>query len=343
MGEKYFFLLSGFDKELPYGELKALIAILHPEHEIIKRDGRIVIVKTLKDVAEEIVERSAYTKLSAQLLFETHTNQADILSSIDISILKEFIPPNSTILVRGLTINGASVNKSELERQIGALIIDGIPSLKVDLRNPEFTVVFISSPEKTYIGILRKIKPKRIFYYRVAGRRPFTLPSAMQPDLSRCLVNLSRTMIGGRILDPFTGTGGILIEAILLGYEAYGVELKKWIAQGALRNLKYYTPSLENIIIGDARKLMFRKCFDSIVTDPPYGRSTTVPDHSLTNLLEKFLYESRNCLRDGGTVTLVTPENIWIEDTASEAGYTLRESYTIKIHRSLIRKIMVFK
>ncbi len=343
MGEKYFFLLSGFDKELPYGELRALISILHPEHEIIKKDSRIVVVKTLKDVAEEIVDRSAYTKLSARLIFEIDTNEKDILSSINTSLLKDIIPSNSTILVRGLTINGASLNKTELEKKIGSLIIDEIPSLKVDLRNPESTVVFISSPEKTYIGILQKIKPKRVFYYRVAGRRPFTLPSAMQPDLSRCLVNLSRTMIGGRILDPFAGTGGIMIEAILLGYQVYGVELKKWIAQGALRNLKYYTPSLENMVIGDARKLMFRKYFDSIVTDPPYGRSTTVPDHSLTNLLEKFLYESRNCLKDGGTITLVTPENIWIEDTASEAGYVLQESYRIKIHRSLIRKIMVFK
>lgn len=343
MDETYLFLLSGFDLDLPFGEVKAVLSLLHPEHKIIEREGRVLIVKTSGRVAEEVVERAAYTKLSALLLFEATTDEKDILSSIDISVIRDIVPPNSTILVRGITLNGANIRKTDLERKIGRLIIDSLPSLRVDLRRPDYTIIFVASPEKTYIGVLKKIKPKRFFYYRVAGRRLFTLPSAMQPDLSRCLVNLSRTRIGGRILDPFAGTGGIVIEAVLLGYEVYGIELKKWIALGALKNLKYYTAGFENIIIGDARKLMFRRCFNSIVTDPPYGRSTTIPDYSLINLLETFLYESRECLEDNATVTLVTPEEINIEDIAQHAGYILEESYKVRIHRSLVRKIMVFR
>ncbi|MCL7388312.1 MAG: THUMP domain-containing protein [Thaumarchaeota archaeon] len=343
MDEKHFFLLSGFDVELPFGEVKAVLSLLYPNHRIIKREGRILIVETSSNTAEEVVERTAYTKLSARLLSETITYERDILSSIDVSVIRDLIAPNSTIAVRGVTINGATVRKTDLERKIGSLIIENLPSLKVNLRKPDYTIIFVSSPEKTYIGILKKAKPSRYFYYRVAGRRPFTLPSAMQPDLSRCLVNLSRTKIGGRILDPFAGTGGIMIEAALLGYEVYGIELKRWIAMGALRNLRHYTPSLENIIVGDARKLMFRKCFNSIVTDPPYGRSTTIPDYILISLLETFFSESRECLEDDGTVTLVTPQEINIEDIASDMGYTLQESYKVRIHRSLIRKIMVFR
>lgn len=342
MDKKYLFLLSGIDGELPFGEVRAVLTLLHPQHKMIKREGRILVVETLSNIAEEVVDRTAYTRMSAQLLFETETNEKDILSTIDISIIKDLVLSNSTILVRGLTIDGVTLRKTELEKEIGSLIIDGIPSLKVDVRDPDYTIIFISSPEKTYIGLIKKIKPKRFFYYRVAGRRPFTLPSAMQPDLSRCLVNLSRTKIGGRILDPFAGTGGIMIEAILLGYEVYGVELKRWIALGALRNLKYYTPGLENIVVGDARKLMFRKSFDSMVTDPPYGRSTTIPDYSLTNLLETFFYELREYLKDEGRITLVTPEEINIEDIAMDAGYRLQESYKVRIHRGLIRKIMVY-
>lgn len=342
MDKTYLFLLSGVDKELPFAEIKAVLSLLHPEHQIVKREGRILIANTLKSIAEEVVDRTAYTKMSAQLLFETDTNERDILSAIDVSIIRNTVSSNSTIQVRGVTINGVSLRKTELEREIGSLIIDSIPSLKVDLKNPVYMITFVSSPEKTYIGIVEKIKPRRFFYPRVAGRRPFTLPSAMQPDLSRCLVNLSRTKIGGRILDPFAGTGGIMIEAILLGYEVYGVELKKWIGLGALRNLKYYTPGLENIIVGDARKLMFRKSFNSIVTDPPYGRSTSIPGYSLTNLLETFFYESREYLEDDGRMILVTPEEINIEDIALDAGYSLEELYRVRIHRSLIRKIMVY-
>lgn len=342
MDERYLFLLSGVDKELPFGEIKAVLSLLHPQHKILKREGRILIAETLGSVAGEVVDRTAYTKMSAQLLFETETTEKDILSAVDISTIKDIVQSDSTILVRGVTIDGVSLRKTELEKEIGSLIIDSIPGLKVDLRNPDYTVTFISSPEKTYIGVIRKTKPKRFFYYRVAGRRPFTLPSAMQPDLSRCLVNLSRTKIGGRILDPFSGTGGIMVEAILLGYEVYGVELKKWIALGSLRNLRYYTPGLENIIVGDARKLMFRRFFDSVVTDPPYGRSTTVLGYSLTNLLEAFFFEAKEHLKDESTIALVTPEEISIEDIATDAGYRLQEYYKIRIHRSLIRKIMVY-
>ncbi|MEM3398511.1 MAG: methyltransferase [Nitrososphaerota archaeon] len=342
MDERYLFLLSGVDKELPFGEIKAVLSLLHPQHKILKKEGRVLIAETLGSIARQVVDRTAYTRMSAKLLFETESTEKDILSTIDTSTIRNIVRSNSSMLVRGVTIDGARLRKTELEKEIGSLIIDSMPGLRVDLRNPDYTIMFISSPEKTYIGVVEKVKPKRFFYYRVAGRRPFTLPSAMQPDLSRCLVNLGRTKIGGRILDPFSGTGGIMIEGALLGYEVYGVELKKWIALGALRNLKYYMPGQENIIVGDARKLMFRRSFDGIVTDPPYGRSTTIPGHSLTSLLETFFCEAREYLKDEGTITLVSPEEINIEDIAADAGYRLQEYYKIRIHRSLIRKIMVY-
>ncbi|MEN2974287.1 MAG: RsmD family RNA methyltransferase [Candidatus Caldarchaeales archaeon] len=342
MNRRFFFLLSGFHEELPFAELRATFDLLDPEYRIVESNGRVVIVETSYKVANKIVERTAYTKLSAILLSETSTDEKEITSSFDTSVLRNFLSPDSRIAVRGFSYGGASIDKNYLEKKLGSKIVEEIPFLRVDLMNPEYIIVFIASPERTYLGILVNVKPKKFFYPRAAGRRPFSIPPAMQPDLSRCLINLSRTRLGGRILDSFAGTGGIMIEGILLGYEVYGVELKKWIAKGALKNLKHFTPSLENIIVGDARNLMFRRCFDSIVTDPPYGRSTTIPDRSLINLITIFFQKCGEYLKEGGCITIVSPEGIHIEDVASSAGYSLREAYRIRVHKNLTRRITIF-
>lgn len=340
---KNFFLLSGFNPELPFAELRAALDLLDPDHRIISRDGRVVIADTDDDSADMAVERTAYTKLSARLVAVSPTRDQDVISSLDISAVKDFVARGSKIAVRGVSIGGAEISRTCLEREIGGRIVGEMPGLRVDLESPDSTIVFVAQPEKTYVGVLGKSKPKRFFYDRMAGKRPFSIPSAMQPDLSRCLVNLSRTRLGGRILDPFAGTGGIMIEAILLGYDVYGIELKKWIARGALKNLRHFTPSLENIIVGDARAPMFRgMSFDGIVTDPPYGRSTTIPDQSLVSLLESFFHVCGDVLVEGGRITIVTPEDVSVEDVARSAGYTLQEVYKVRIHKSLTRKVMVF-
>ena len=43
--------------------------------------------------------------------------------------------------------------------------------------------------------------------------RPFFHPAAIFPKLSRALVNLSRVGAGEVFLDPFCGTGSLLLEA----------------------------------------------------------------------------------------------------------------------------------
>ncbi len=46
---------------------------------------------------------------------------------------------------------------------------------------------------------------------RKVTHRPFSLPISLHPKLARALVNLARVPMGGVLLDPFCGTGGILL------------------------------------------------------------------------------------------------------------------------------------
>ncbi len=344
MSEAYIFLLSGIYETLPKAELQSTLTLLDPGHVVTEALGRIVVAETDETSAKTAVERTAYTKLSARLLGESPTEEKRVIESVNLDLLAQLLPENSTIAVRGKRVQGASIDKVRVEEEIGELVLRNIPGLRVNLRNPSHTIIFISHPEKTYVGLLVASKPKHFFRDRVAGRRPFTLPSAMQPDFSRCMVNLARARIGGRILDPFAGTGGIMIEAILLGYETYGVEIKEWIARGGLRNLKHYCPGREHMLVGDARRAIFRgKAFDAIVTDPPYGRSTVVPERSFLTLIEEFLPVAGSMLADGGRVVMASPEEYDVEALAQSHGFRVAETHRAKVHGSLVRKVVVME
>jgi len=342
----FFFLLSGEYETIPEAELRSALNVLDPDNrvkEVISH--RILVAETTLEATREAVKRTAYTKLSGLFLGKAENKIESILRIIEEADLANLIPPHaSTFAVRGKRIAGSRIDKLKLEKLIGEKILEIKPDLKVNLERPDVTIIFISSEKETILGRLIESKPKRFFANRIAGRRPFSLPSAMQPDFARAMINLAEVEPGGRILDPFAGTGGILIEAILLGYEACGVELKGWIAKGAVKNLTHYTRGSENMIVGDARKPMFReKSFDAIVTDPPYGRSTTVPEKSIELLLTEFLRACKPLLRGRGRVVIAAPSEIDMARIASKHGFNIRESHLARVHGSLVRRVVILE
>jgi len=342
---RYFFLLSGIYETLPRAELKAVLEVLDPSYRLIREYSRIVVAETLERAAKEVVYRTAYTKLVGEFLLKCETDEDTILKSIKQIDLKDFVDSDvEKIAVRGMRLDGVRLRKLELEASIGEHVLNMIPRLRVDLKRPDLTIIFVAQPELTVVGKLLEAKPKHFFDERIAGRRPFSLPSTMQPDFSRAMVNLARVEVGGRILDPFAGACGIVIEALLLGYETHGVELKDWIALGGLKNLKRYARGKEFMIVGDARKPMFReRLFDAIVTDPPYGRSTTIPDRSIKNLLTEFFEVAAELLVDHGRIVLAVPSELDLSELIAGTGFKIRESHLARVHRSLTRRVVVLE
>ncbi|RLF98796.1 MAG: hypothetical protein DRN49_05335 [Thaumarchaeota archaeon] len=342
---RYFFILSGVYETLPRAELKAVLEILDPNYRLIEENSRIVVAETLEKVAKEVIHRTAYTKLVGEFVLKCETDENAIIESIKCIDPRDLVGSEiESIAVRGIRLNGAELRKLELEALIGKHLLNIVPRLKVDLERPDLTVIFVSQPKLTVIGKLLEVKPKHFFDERIAGRRPFSLPSTMQPDFSRAMVNLARTPIGGRILDPFAGAGGIMIEALLLGYEVYGIELKDWIALGGLKNLKRYAHGREFMIVGDARKPMFReRFFDAIVTDPPYGRSTTIPDKSIKDLLIEFFEVAVELLVDHGRIVLAIPSELDLFELIAGTKLKVREIHLARVHRSLTRKVVVLE
>jgi len=156
------------------------------------------------------------------------------------------------------------------------------------------------------------------------------------------MVNLAQPKKGDLILDPFCGTGGMLVEAGLIGCRVVGFDAKPHMLRGGLKNLKHYGINLEGVAIADARFPPITKV-DCVVTDPPYGRSASTLGTKTRLIVEDFLSGVADKLPGCAKICMASPEKIRIGETAEDAGFKHLESHFVFVHRSLTREIVVFE
>jgi len=106
--------------------------------------------------------------------------------------------------------------------------------------------------------------------------RPYKRPEiSIPPSLARTMINLAQPRIGSKLLDPFCGTGTILLEAIDEKLNVFGVDINPKNVSGSLLNIAWFNKkSFHNVVCGDSLKLdrIFScEMFDCIVTEPPFG------------------------------------------------------------------------
>ncbi len=125
--------------------------------------------------------------------------------------------------------------------------------------------------------------------------------------LARILINLSGIK-KGTLLDPFCGTGIILQEALLLGYNVYGIDHDIKSVSCSQQNLawtkkRHILQNRLSVVQGDAGNIPFRD-FDFVVTEPylgPYVRGTLNFSEaqnikkSLENLYRDFFKNLKPC------------------------------------------------
>jgi tRNA (guanine10-N2)-dimethyltransferase len=161
------------------------------------------------------------------------------------------------------------------------------------------------------------------------------------PITARALVNLAGVNKDTRLLDPFCGTAGILVEAAMLGSKVIGLEARNEIIQGAKLNLQYFGGDY-NLLQGDACKLPLKNsCIDSVITDPPYGRSAMIKAESIRHLYEESFAEMYRVLKPASKAVIVS--EMEINRIALDAGFTIMKQYSQRIHRSLTRNITILQ
>jgi tRNA (guanine10-N2)-dimethyltransferase len=220
---------------------------------------------------------------------------------------------------------------SAVQERLGGLL-HGF-GLKVDLKSPQAEVA-VYERGGGYLAAAA-LPVARGYEGRRAQYRPFFRPTSMHPKLARALVNLARTGSGDTVLDPFCGTGGILIEAGLMGMGAVGWDVDPNMVEGCVQNLGEYGLSGE-ISVADA--LMGEGRFDAIATDPPYGRASRASEEA-SGLYRKFAARARGLLDGGAYMCLMLPHDRRLD----AEGFGVCGVFDVRMHRSLTRRIWVLK
>ncbi len=88
---------------------------------------------------------------------------------------------------------------------------------------------------------------------------------ALSPLDARFLFNIAKLAHTMRLLDPFAGWGGIILEAKRRGFSIFASDIDACLSPG----LAQLAP--QRYLIGDARSLPFpANYFDAIITEPPF-------------------------------------------------------------------------
>jgi tRNA (guanine10-N2)-dimethyltransferase len=146
----------------------------------------------------------------------------------------------------------------------------------------------------------------------------------LPPKLARILVNLSRRPGTKSLIDPFCGSGVLLMEGLALGLDVYGVDKDTDAVEASRRNLEWFagrvsTSGKYRLRAGDSRDLseFFKPLsIDAAATEPDLGPPLRRPlsfDQAkeaaagLRDLYARVLAELRIVLRPGSRCTFITP------------------------------------
>ena len=262
-----FFLLKGDHPTLPEAEVKAIMEAEGYDYNLKRGVPQILRCRAALQSCEAVSRRALYTHICAEEIFNSEDREAAIISAIREVNFKKLLEPGERFSLRIRRVRGSSpdINIAGLRNDIGKLIKTHTrASLNLDRPRVKFLGVF-SKSEFFFVKVLYKVKGRPM--ERRAKNREFFHPSTLQPKLAGCMVNLTRVKPPQPLLDPFCGSGAILIEARVLGCSPVGMDISSAMAMGSRRNLRNFNENFHGLILGDARRMPFLE-ISAIATDP---------------------------------------------------------------------------
>ncbi len=324
------FELSGEHPTLPAAEARATLQASTVSFTA-RQPGRHLVVTT--DAAPAPLQHLARRLALTHAIHRIHAS-----GTVDdvIAALPSLSFPGGTFALRGRRVtDGVSI--SHLKRVIGDAIRNAT-GMTVDLDTPDLELVLLADSEIYLCSVLADVNRGR-YEQRRSHQRPFSHPISLHPRIARALVNLSRVAPGETLLDPFCGTGGILIEAGLLDVQVVGVDVKHETVEGCRDNLEHYGIASYTVHHGDATA-MDLDVVDAVVTDLPYGRST-VTGNDRDMLYRRAFTCIADWLRPGRRAVVGVPERRCAAH--GERFFELVEVHSLYVHRSLTRHFCVFE
>jgi tRNA (guanine10-N2)-dimethyltransferase len=331
--------LSGEHLSLPQAELLACLEASLANYKLLTTNQRILVAEIGDRGTNKIKKLSKRLALSfsiSRLLKKVSLTSKQALSSI-LKAAKGICLPSGSFRVKARIIDKESFEKktNELEREIGKVWADR----EVNLTNPTNELRIVIYKSVAYLALKITSIDRSQFERRRVQFRPYFSPISIHPRIARALVNLTQIKKRERLLDPFCGTGGFLIEGGLIGARVFGSDIQAKMAEGCKRNLEWYGIHQYKIECKDIGEINYRN-MDAVATDFPYGRASKSVGAKL--FLYKRAFQSiEQTLKKGGIAVTGLPDKDSVE--LGKQYLKLVGVHPYYVHRSLTRYFAVWK
>ncbi len=341
---RLFFVLSGEHASLPAAEVKAILESSGVEYSEPAQSYRLLTLAAPPGALKAVSERSLMYDSCGLNLGECEAEERAIAGFVKNQPIEQLTRAAASFAVRSVRLGGTnrSIGRVNLESTVGSFVKELAPRLSVRLRNPDLTFACVLYENKFLLGVSGYSKPSGLIAPRRPRKRPVFHPSTMPPKIARCMVNLARAVPGATFADPFSGVGGIAIEAAVIGCKTLGADADLRMLRGARRNMNHFGLGAEGFLNADARYLPLHS-LDAMATDPPYGRGSSTMGAKVADLVREFLAGAKDAMRKGAHVCISAPVEVDVEAYARAAGFVLREKHLAKVHRSLTRQFVVLQ
>lgn len=318
---KILFLLSGESTTIPAAEASALVRMHDPSARVESPEGRIIIA-TSETSPDSIAARVAFSKRVGSVVPDCRLD-GDQLRSL-----------------RAGTYRVSVFELGESKPDSGRLVSDLADEIggKVSLDAPD-TEVTVVRGARDYYALCRPSLMKQTWVVRRPRARPFFHPAAIFPKLSRALVNLSRVDSGEVFLDPFCGTGSLLLEAHELGAKPVGSDRDRRMVEGALRNMSSFKQDWLGVVRADAGRAPLSSV-DAVATDIPYGRASSTSGSRPGEVMGKLMRTAAQLLREGRRLVVMHPDTVQAD---GRPDFELEEEHHLYVHSKLTRTISVLR
>lgn len=332
---RYAFELSGEHETLPRSEVLALLDIYSSRYqEVCFLDQCLIVEADHLDVGA-VSSRLAMAHRIIELLAVCPATRESLASAALEMDLPELESPKAGYRIRARGVKSTALTGYDVERAVGSVLHDR--GFRADLKNPAMELRGIVTGNYIVLGRELARTDRSGFESRRPHLKPFFYPGVLMPRIARALVNLTRVRPGERLLDPFSGTAGILVEACLIGIKGVGVDVQDKLVRGATANLQGQDCTL---LVGDAKRLPLADAsVDAVVSDTPYGRSAVIRAESRETLLSESLEEIGRVLKPGRKAVVVADHPI--AGLVNDSGLEIFEMHTERVHRSMTRYVFV--
>ena len=328
---KCFFIL-GTNPALSLAELTAVLG----KTDLALINMRVVIFETKEKIEpEQLIKRLGGTIKIGRIFTESRIETSTMLEAIRPQIRPAAgkykfgfsyygsgrlnLKPLAMELKKNLAVNEVSCRwVISRDAALSSVVVEQNGLLK---NGAEFVLVRVKN--KILIGQTVTVQPFKELERRDYGRPARDdLSGMLPPKLAQILINLSGAEKTGRLLDPFCGSGTILTEAILMGYEnLIGSDLSPKAITDTKKNIEWFSSNVKcqmsnvKLLLADATKIsrsVEPNSINAIVTEPYLGpQRGKIDTRTVVKELEKLyaecLLEFYKILKSAGRIVMIWP------------------------------------